>query len=80
MNLKGTKTEANLQTALPANPRPATNTPIAAPPKFGRTAGRSPLFEETAANEKEYAKLWSGFPVRRPDPLDRGKPARRRPG
>ena len=59
MNLKGTKTEANLQTAF-AGESQARN-------KYSYYASRAKkdgyvqiaaLFEETANNEKEHAKLW----------------------
>jgi rubrerythrin len=58
-NLKGTKTEANLQTAF-AGESQARN-------KYTYFAGKArkdgyeqiaALFEETAENEKEHAKLW----------------------
>ena len=59
MDLKGTKTEANLQTAF-AGESMATN-------KYAYYASKakkegyvqiSQIFEETAANEKEHAKMW----------------------
>ena len=57
--LKGTKTEANLQTAFAGESQAAT--------KYGYYASAakkdgynqiSAIFEETAGNEKEHAKLW----------------------
>ena len=59
MNLKGTKTEANLQTAF-AGESMARNkyTYFASKAKkdgYGQIAN---IFEETAANEKEHAKMW----------------------
>ncbi len=57
--LKGTKTEANLQTAFAGESQAAT--------KYGYYASAakkdgfnqiSSIFEETAGNEKEHAKLW----------------------
>ena len=59
MNIKGTKTEANLKTAF-AGESQARN-------KYSYFASKATkegyeqiaaLFEETAANEKEHAKLW----------------------
>ena len=57
--LKGTKTEANLQTAFAGESQAAT--------KYGYYASAakkdgynqiSAIFEETAGNEKEHAKIW----------------------
>ena len=60
INLKGTKTEANLQTAF-AGESQARNkyTYYASNSPEGRLrADRRAVPEETAANEKEHAKLW----------------------
>ena len=59
MNLKGTKTEANLQAAF-AGESQARNkytyyASAARKEGFNQVAD---IFEETAANEKEHAKLW----------------------
>lgn len=59
MQLKGTKTEANLMTAFAGESQAAT--------KYGYYASQakkdgyvqiSQIFEETSRNEKEHAKLW----------------------
>ena len=59
MNLKGTKTEANLQTAF-AGESQARNkyTYYASKARQDGYQQIAALFEETAANEKEHAKLW----------------------
>ena len=77
MNLKGTKTEANLQTAF-AGESQARNkyTYYASKARKDGYQQIAALFEETAANEKEHAKLWFKLLCGG----DRGKPARRRPG
>ena len=58
-DLKGTKTEANLQTAL-AGESMARNkyTYIASKAKKDGYVQIAKIFEETAANEKEHAKIW----------------------
>ncbi len=58
-DLKGTKTEANLQTAF-AGESMARNkyTYYASKAKKDGYVQIAELFEETAANEKEHAKLW----------------------
>ena len=59
MNLKGTKTEANLQTAF-AGESMARNkyTYFASKAKKDGYVQIANIFEETAANEKEHAKIW----------------------
>ena len=59
MNLKGTKTEANLQAAF-AGESQARNkyTYYASKARKDGYQQIAALFEETAANEKEHAKLW----------------------
>ena len=59
MNLKGTKTEQNLQTAF-AGESQARNkyTYYAAKAKKEAFNQIAAIFEETAANEKEHAKIW----------------------
>ncbi|MBR6301397.1 rubrerythrin family protein [bacterium] len=59
MNLKGTKTEKNLQTAF-AGESQARNkyTYYASQAKKDGYVQISKIFEETANNEKEHAKLW----------------------
>lgn len=59
MNLKGTKTEKNLEAAF-AGESMARNkyTYYASKAKKDGYVQISQLFEETAANEKEHAKLW----------------------
>lgn len=59
MNLKGTKTEANLMSAF-AGESMARNkyTYYASKAKKDGYVQISQLFEETAANEKEHAKIW----------------------
>ena len=59
MNLKGTKTEANLQTAF-AGESQARNkyTYYASKAKKEGYEQIAAIFEETAANEKEHAKMW----------------------
>lgn len=59
MDLKGSKTEANLQTAF-AGESMARNkyTYFASKAKKDGYVQISKIFEETAANEKEHAKLW----------------------
>ena len=59
MNLKGTKTEANLKTAF-AGESEARNkyTYYASKAKKDGYNQIAAIFEETAANEKEHAKLW----------------------
>ncbi|MCI8327821.1 MAG: rubrerythrin family protein [Lachnospiraceae bacterium] len=59
MNLKGTKTEANLQTAF-AGESQARNkyTYFASKAKKDGYVQIANIFEETAANEKEHAKMW----------------------
>ncbi len=59
MNLKGTKTEANLQAAF-AGESQARNkyTYFASKAKKDGYVQVAAIFEETANNEKEHAKLW----------------------
>lgn len=59
MNLKGTKTEANLQTAF-AGESQARNkyTYYASKAKKDGYEQIAALFQETADNEKEHAKMW----------------------
>ena len=59
MNLKGTKTEANLQAAF-AGESQARNkyTYFASKAKKDGYVQIAAIFEETANNEKEHAKLW----------------------
>lgn len=59
MNLKGTKTEANLQTAF-AGESQARNkyTYFASKAKKDGYVQISEIFTETANNEKEHAKIW----------------------
>ena len=59
MNLKGTKTEANLQAAF-AGESQARNkyTYYASKAKKDGYVQIANIFEETAANEKEHAKIW----------------------
>ena len=59
MSLKGTKTEANLQTAF-AGESQARNkyTYYAAKARTEGLNQIADLFEETAGNEKEHAKIW----------------------
>ena len=59
MELKGSKTEANLRTAF-AGESQARNkyTYYASKAKTEGYVQRAKLFEETAANEKEHAKIW----------------------
>ena len=59
MNLKGTKTEANLQTAF-AGESQARNkyTYYASKAKKEGYEQIAAIFEETAANEKEHARMW----------------------
>ena len=59
MNLKGTKTEENLQTAF-AGESQARNkyTYFASKAKKEGFVQISTIFKETAANEQEHAKLW----------------------
>lgn len=59
MNIKGTKTEANLKTAF-AGESEARNkyTYYASKAKKEGFVQIAALFEETAGNEKEHAKLW----------------------
>lgn len=59
MELKGTKTEANLQTAF-AGESQARNkyTYFASKAKKEGYVQIANIFEETAANEKEHAKMW----------------------
>ncbi|MEE1024606.1 MAG: rubrerythrin family protein, partial [Acutalibacteraceae bacterium] len=59
MNLKGTKTEANLMTAF-AGESQARNkyTYYASKAKKDGYEQIAALFEETANNEKEHAKMW----------------------
>ena len=59
MNLKGIKTEANLQTAF-AGESQARNkyTYYASKAKKEGYEQIAAIFEETAANEKEHAKMW----------------------
>ena len=58
-NLKGSKTEANLQTAF-AGESMARNkyTYYASKAKKDGYVQISKIFEETAANEKEHAEIW----------------------
>ena len=58
-DLKGTKTEANLQAAF-AGESQARNkyTYYASQAKKDGYVQIAAIFEETAANEKEHAKLW----------------------
>ena len=59
MNLKGTKTEANLQTAFAGESQARTKyTYYASKARKDGYQQIAALFEETAANEKEHAKLW----------------------
>jgi rubrerythrin len=62
MNLKGTKTEANLQAAF-AGESQARNkySYYASKAKKDGYVQIAQLFEETAANEKEHAKIWFKF-------------------
>ena len=55
MNLKGTKTEGNLQTASMARNK---YTYFASKAKKDGYVQIANIFEETAANEKEHAKMW----------------------
>ena len=59
MNLKGTKTEANLQTAF-AGESQARNkyTYFASKARKDGFVQIAQIFEETANNEKEHAKIW----------------------
>ena len=59
MNLKGTKTEANLQAAF-AGESQARNkyTYYASKARKEGYEQIAAIFEETAANEKEHAKMW----------------------
>ena len=59
MNLKGTKTEANLMTAF-AGESQARNkyTYFASKAKKDGYVQIASIFEETANNEKEHAKMW----------------------
>ena len=59
MNLKGTKTEKNLKTAF-AGESEARNkyTYFAGVAKKEGYVQISAIFEETAGNEREHAKLW----------------------
>ena len=81
MNLKGTKTEANLQTAF-AGESQARNkyTYYASKARKDGYQQIAALFEETAANEKEHAKLWFKLLHGGQIASTRGQPARRRPG
>ena len=59
MELKGSKTEANLWRHLPARARPGTSILIMpARPRKDGFEQIAAFFEETAGNEKEHAKLW----------------------
>ena len=59
MNLKGTKTEANLQTAFSGESQARNKyTYYASKARKDGYQQIAALFEETAANEKEHAKLW----------------------
>ena len=59
MNLKGTKTEANLQTAFAGESQAHTKyLYYASKAKKDGYVQISNLFTETALNEKEHAKLW----------------------
>lgn len=58
-NLKGTKTEANLQAAFEGESQARNKyTYFASKAKKEGYVQIAELFEETAANEKEHAKLW----------------------
>lgn len=58
-NLKGTKTEANLQAAFEGESQARNKyTYFASKAKKEGYVQIAALFEETAANEKEHAKLW----------------------
>ena len=59
MDLKGTKTEANLKTAF-AGESEARNkyTYYASKARKDGYQQIADIFEETAANEKEHAKIW----------------------
>ncbi len=59
MNLKGTKTEANLKAAF-AGESEATNkyTYFASKAKKDGYVQMAAIFEETAGNEREHAKMW----------------------
>lgn len=59
MDLKGTKTEANLKTAF-AGESEATNkyTYFASKAKKDGFVQMAAIFEETAGNEREHAKMW----------------------
>ncbi len=59
MNLKGTKTEANLQTAFAGESQAHTKYQYyASKAKKDGYVQISNIFTETAGNEKEHAKLW----------------------
>lgn len=59
MNLKGTKTEANLMTAFAGESQARTKyTYYASKAKKDGYVQISNIFQETADNEKEHAKLW----------------------
>ena len=59
MELKGSKTEANLLAALPANLRPGVSTRTMPRKLRKMVLSRLPrIFQETADNEKEHAKIW----------------------
>lgn len=59
MNLKGTKTEANLMSAFSGESEARNKyTYFAAVAKKEGYQQIAAIFEETAANEKEHAKLW----------------------
>ena len=59
MNLKGTKTEANLQTAFAGESKARNKyTYFASKAKKDGYVQIANIFEETAANEKEHAKMW----------------------
>ena len=59
MNLKGTKTEANLQAAFAGESQARTKyTYYASKAKKDGYVQIANIFEETAANEKEHAKIW----------------------
>lgn len=59
MNLKGTKTEANLQAAFAGESKARNKyTYFASKAKKDGYVQIAAIFEETANNEKEHAKLW----------------------
>ena len=58
-NIKGTKTEANLQTAFAGEPQARNKyTYFASKARKEGYVQIANIFEETAGNEKEHAKIW----------------------